>query len=362
MDEGPANRSWSPTPPCATGISPCWPPACAPMTSRASLRPMPTACRSFCRWNAGAAPPSTWRCASWARIRGSGWRGCARRCPIFSPRCCCAAPMAWATPIIPTMWSRNSSAAPPTAGMDLFRIFDCLNWVENMRVAIDAVREAGKLAEGAVCYTGDIFDPARSKYDLAYYIGMAKELEKAGCHILAIKDMAGLLKPAQARVLIARLEERDRPADPSAHPRYVRHRRRHHPGGGGCGRRCGGRARWTRCRAPPRSPAWARSSRPCAIPRAIRASIPKRSARSASIGKRCAPSMPPSKATSRRAPRKSISTRCRAASSPTSRNRRGRWGWRRAGMKWPRPIAPPTICSATSSKSRRPPRWWATWR
>jgi len=92
------------------------------------------------------------------------------------------------------------------AGMDLFRIFDCLNWVENMRVAIDAVRDAGKLAEGAVCYTGDIFDPARSKYDLAYYIRMAKEIEKAGCHILAIKDMAGLLKPAQARVLVAALK------------------------------------------------------------------------------------------------------------------------------------------------------------
>ena len=92
------------------------------------------------------------------------------------------------------------------AGMDLFRIFDCLNWTENMRVAIDAVRDAGKLAEGAVCYTGDIFDPARAKYDLAYYIRMAKELEKAGCHILAIKDMAGLLKPAQARVLVAALK------------------------------------------------------------------------------------------------------------------------------------------------------------
>jgi pyruvate carboxylase len=92
------------------------------------------------------------------------------------------------------------------AGMDLFRIFDCLNWVDNMRVAIDAVRESGKLAEGAVCYTGDIFDPARSKYDLAYYIRMAKELEKAGCNILAIKDMAGLLKPAQARVLVAALK------------------------------------------------------------------------------------------------------------------------------------------------------------
>jgi len=79
----------------------------------------------------------------------------------------------------------------------LFRIFDCLNWVENMRVAIDAVCEAGKLAEGAICYTGDILDPARAKYPLRYYVDLAKELERAGCHILAIKDMAGLLRPEQ---------------------------------------------------------------------------------------------------------------------------------------------------------------------
>src|SRR5262249_55505067 len=92
------------------------------------------------------------------------------------------------------------------AGMDLFRVFDCLNWVENMRVSIDAVVEAGKLAEGAVCYTGDIFDPARAKFDLAYYVRTAKELEKAGCHILGVKDMAGLLKPTQARALIGALK------------------------------------------------------------------------------------------------------------------------------------------------------------
>jgi pyruvate carboxylase len=93
------------------------------------------------------------------------------------------------------------------AGMDLFRVFDCLNWVENMRVAIDAVGEAGKLAEGAFCYTGDILDPDRTKYSLAYYVGLAKELERAGCHILGVKDMAGLLKPAAARVLVKALKE-----------------------------------------------------------------------------------------------------------------------------------------------------------
>ncbi|WP_158813051.1 pyruvate carboxylase [Methylocapsa sp. S129] len=93
------------------------------------------------------------------------------------------------------------------AGMDLFRIFDCLNWVENMRVAIDAVCETGKLAEGAICYTGDIFDPDRAKYSLKYYVGLAKEVEKAGCHILGLKDMAGLLKPAAARALVKALKE-----------------------------------------------------------------------------------------------------------------------------------------------------------
>jgi pyruvate carboxylase len=93
------------------------------------------------------------------------------------------------------------------AGIDLFRIFDCLNWVENMRVSIDAARDAGKLVEGAICYTGDILDPSRAKYSLNYYVALAREVEKAGCHILGLKDMAGLLKPAAARVLIAALKD-----------------------------------------------------------------------------------------------------------------------------------------------------------
>jgi pyruvate carboxylase len=94
-----------------------------------------------------------------------------------------------------------------SAGIDLFRVFDCLNWVENMRVSMDAVREAGKLCEGAMCYTGDILDPNRAKYSLKYYVGLAHELEKAGAHIIGIKDMAGLLKPAAARKLVATLRE-----------------------------------------------------------------------------------------------------------------------------------------------------------
>ena len=92
-------------------------------------------------------------------------------------------------------------------GIDVFRVFDSLNWVENMRVAMDAVVEAGRVCEGAICYTGDIFDPDRAKYDLKYYVGMGRELQAAGAHILGLKDMAGLLKPAQARVLIKALKD-----------------------------------------------------------------------------------------------------------------------------------------------------------
>jgi pyruvate carboxylase len=93
------------------------------------------------------------------------------------------------------------------AGIDVFRIFDSLNWVKGMEVAIDAVRQSGKIAEAAICYTGDINDPARSKYDVDYYKGLAKELEAQGAHILAIKDMAGLLKPAAAYRLISELKD-----------------------------------------------------------------------------------------------------------------------------------------------------------
>ncbi|NCU20157.1 pyruvate carboxylase subunit B, partial [Candidatus Falkowbacteria bacterium] len=92
-------------------------------------------------------------------------------------------------------------------GVDVFRVFDSLNWVENMRVAMDAVIEAGKVCEGTICYTGDILDPGRAKYDLAYYVAMGKDLRAAGAHVLGLKDMAGLLKPAAARVLIRTLKD-----------------------------------------------------------------------------------------------------------------------------------------------------------
>ncbi len=92
-------------------------------------------------------------------------------------------------------------------GIDLFRVFDSLNWVENMRVAIDAVRETGKLCEAAICYTGNLADPNEKKYTLDYYLKLARELKAAGTHIIGVKDMAGLCRPAAARILIKALKD-----------------------------------------------------------------------------------------------------------------------------------------------------------
>ena len=92
-------------------------------------------------------------------------------------------------------------------GIDIFRIFDSLNSIENMRIAIDAVLQTGAVCEPAICYTGDILDEGRPKYSLKYYVAMAKQLEKLGAHFLAIKDMAGLCKPYAAFQLVRALRE-----------------------------------------------------------------------------------------------------------------------------------------------------------
>ncbi len=93
------------------------------------------------------------------------------------------------------------------AGIDVFRVFDALNWVPNMKVAIEAVLKAGAVCEAAICYTGDILDSSRKKYDLAYYVDIARQLESMGAHMLAIKDMAGLCKPYAAELLVRTLKE-----------------------------------------------------------------------------------------------------------------------------------------------------------
>ena len=93
------------------------------------------------------------------------------------------------------------------AGMDVFRIFDANNWLPNIKLGIDAVLKTDAICEAAICYTGDILDPKRDKYTLTYFVNLAKELEKLGTHFLAIKDMAGLLKPYAAKKLVKALRE-----------------------------------------------------------------------------------------------------------------------------------------------------------
>jgi pyruvate carboxylase len=93
-------------------------------------------------------------------------------------------------------------------GIDVFRIFDSLNWVDSMKVSIRAVRErTGGIAEACICYTGDLQDASKKKYTLQYYLDLARQLEDAGAHIIAIKDMAGLLKPFAAEQLIKALKK-----------------------------------------------------------------------------------------------------------------------------------------------------------
>ena len=92
-------------------------------------------------------------------------------------------------------------------GVDVFRIFDCLNQLDHMALSIEEVRKQGKVAETAICYTGDVLDDRRQKYSLAYYTQLAKEMEKAGANIIAIKDMAGLLKPEAAYALVSALKD-----------------------------------------------------------------------------------------------------------------------------------------------------------
>jgi pyruvate carboxylase len=91
-------------------------------------------------------------------------------------------------------------------GIDVFRIFDSLNWLEGMKFTIDQVLQTGKIAEGTICYTGDILDETRDKYGLKYYVDMAKEIEKTGAHMIGIKDMSALLKPYAAKKLITALK------------------------------------------------------------------------------------------------------------------------------------------------------------
>jgi pyruvate carboxylase len=102
---------------------------------------------------------------------------------------------------------RHFVAQAANGGIDVFRVFDCLNWVDNMKVAIEAVRATGRLCEAAICYTGNLSNPRETKYDLKYYIKLATELKAMGAHVLGIKDMAGLCQPRAAATLVKALKE-----------------------------------------------------------------------------------------------------------------------------------------------------------
>jgi pyruvate carboxylase len=102
---------------------------------------------------------------------------------------------------------RHFVARASEAGVDLFRIFDCLNWIDNMKVAVEAVRATDRLCEAALCYTGNLSNPRETKYDLNYYVKLGKELKSMGAHVLGIKDMAGLCQPAAATALVKALKE-----------------------------------------------------------------------------------------------------------------------------------------------------------
>jgi pyruvate carboxylase len=108
----------------------------------------------------------------------------------------------------PDTVARSFVAEAAESGMDIFRVFDAFNDIEQMRPAIEAVLETGRLAEGTICYSGNLTDPGESLYTLDYYLGVAEQLHAAGAHILCIKDMAGLLRPEAARLLITALRER----------------------------------------------------------------------------------------------------------------------------------------------------------
>lgn len=232
-------------------------------------------------------------------------------------------------------------------GVDVFRVFDSLNWVENMRVAMDAVIEANKVCEGTICYTGDLLDPDRSKYDLNYYVGMGRALRDAGAHVLGLKDMAGLLKPAAARVLVKALKEE---------VGLPIHFHTHDTSG------IAGATVLAACDAGVDAVDAAMdafsggTSQPClgSIVEALKhtdrdtGSTSRRSARSRTTGAMCASSIRPSNRACPRPPPRSICTRCPAASSPTSRRRRAPWGSRNAGPRWRRPMPTRTGCSATS--------------
>jgi len=253
-------------------------------------------------------------------------------------------------------------------GVDLFRVFDSLNWVDNMRVAIDAVLETGMLCEGAICYTADIHDRTR-KYDLASYLKLARELKAAGVHILGLKDMSGVCRPQAARELVHALRhETGLPV----------HFHTHDTSGisaasvlaaieAGCDAVDCALDSMSGLTSQPNLgaivPALEGGPRdPCAGAHGRAAWSANRWRPCLTISKGCARSTRRSNPTFALARQMGIGTRCPAANTPTCANRRVPPAWNIAGPRCRAPARMAIACSAMSSRCRRPPRWWATWR
>ena len=234
-------------------------------------------------------------------------------------------------------------------GVDIFRIFDALNDVSQMRPAIDAVLETGTaVAEVAVCYTADLLDPAETLYTLDYYLRLADRIVESGAHILAIKDMAGLLRPAAAAKLVAALRERfDLPV----------HLHTHDTAGGqlatllaasaaGVDAVDAAAAPWPARRASPRCPPW---SRRWPTPSATPASTSRPSATSNRTGRVSAPCTARSSRVFRGRPAACTTTRSRAGSSRTCASRRSRSAWPMTSSA-SRTCTPPPIASSGASR------------
>ena len=218
------------------------------------------------------------------------------------------------------------------AGMDIFRIFDANNWLPNIKVGVDAVLKTNAICEAAICYTGDILDPKRDKYTLKYFVDLAKQLEKAGAHMLAIKDMAGLLKPYAAKKLVKALREA---------VGVPIHFHTHDSAGGqiasymmaaeeGVNIVDCAFAPMAGVTSQPSLNALAEAARFTA---ATRASISTLSRRRRRTGMECGSSTPPSKPGSFRVPPRCTSTRCPAGSTRTCTNRRNRSGSATGGTR-----------------------------
>ena len=251
----------------------------------------------------------------------------------------------------PTEVTRAFVQEAAETGIDVFRIFDALNDVEQMRPAIDAVRETGTtVAEVALCYTGDLSNPDETLYTLDYYLDLAQRIVDAGAHVLAIKDMAGLLRAPAARTLVTALRDRfDLPVHLHTHDT---------PGGQlatlvaaiESGRRRGRRGE----RADGGDDVAAGALRAGLGHRPLRPGRPgchwRRCASWSRTGRRPAGSTPRSSPGCRRRPAASTPTRSPAASSPTCASRRSRWAWARSSSRSRTCTPPRTGSSATWSR------------